>query len=179
MVDFPFYSPVNRVPYEINVVWLFLTPLDQFNISLRSRAFSGFFFFFFSWNDIFSFKNWYSIILHFYILILQILHCYVSASPLLQKRQVQNKFSLVPTSASETSPCLDWAQADEKQQLVDVAFYGFNWLNMTLSGQKMVRKIYKKNHPVHIPRKKKAKKIDRKIKSCLCSFYSEYTLTNA
>ena len=104
-------------------------------------------------------------------------------SRLLQKGQVQNKFSLIPTylcsNVSETSPCLDWAPADEKQPLNDVTLYGFSWLNMTLSGQKMVRKIYKQIILYTLREKRKAKKIGQKIKSCLFSFYIEYTLTNA
>ena len=113
----------------------------------------------------------------------KILHCYVMFSWLLQKRQVQNKFSFIPTylcsNASETSPCLDWAPADEKQQLNHVALCDFSWFNMTLSGQKMVRKIYKQIILYTLREKRKGKKIDQKIKSCLCSFYIEYTLTNA
>ena len=44
MANFLLYTPVNRVYYEITVVWLSLTsPLDQFNIFLRSRVFFCFF----------------------------------------------------------------------------------------------------------------------------------------
>ena len=103
----------------------------------------------------------------------KILHCYVMFSRLLQKGQVQNKFSLIPTylcsNASETSPCLDWAPADEKQPLNHVALYGFSWLNMTLSGQKMVRKIYKLNHP-HSVRKEKERKLARKLNPVYAHF---------
>ena len=92
-------------------------------------------------------------------------------------------FSLIATYlcsiASETSPCSEWAPADEKQQLNHVVFYGFNWLNMALSGRKMVRKIYKQIILYTLREKRKTKKIGQKIKSCLCSFYIEYTLTNA
>ena len=80
--------------------------------------------------------------------------------------------------ASETSPCLHWAPADEKQQLNHVAFCDFNCLNITLTGRKMVRKIYKQIILYTLREKRKAKKIGQKIKSCLCSFYIEYNLTN-
>ena len=60
-----------------------------------------------------------------------------------------------------------------------MAFYGFNWLNVTLSARKMVSKIYKQIIMYTLREKRKAKKIGQKIKSCLCSFYIEYTLTNA
>ena len=45
---------------------------------------------------------------------------------------------------------------------------------MTLTGQKMVRKIL-----YTLREKRKAKKIGQELKSCLCLFYIEYNLTNA
>ena len=71
---------------------------------------------------------------------------------------MQNKFSLVPT------------------YLCSIAF---SWLNMALPGLKMVRKIYKQIILYTFREKRKGKKIDQKIKSCLCSFYIEYNLNNA
>ena len=100
-----------------------------------------------------------------------ILHCYVSVSPPLQKRQMQNKFLLVPT--------LHWAPADKKQQLDHLTFYSFNWLNMILSGWKMVHKITRKIILYTLREKRKGKEIGQKIKSCLCSFHIEYNLTIA
>ena len=112
----------------------------------------------------------------------EILNYYVRVNPLLQKRQVQDKFSLVPTYlcsiATETSPCLDWVPADEKQQLNHVAFYDFSSLNMTLSGRKMSRKLYEQTILYTLHERRKAKKIGHQIKLCLCSFYINYTLTD-
>ena len=108
---------------------------------------------------------------------------YFRVSPFLQKRPVQNKFSLVRTYlcsiASETLPCLHWDLAKEEHQLNHVAFYGFSWLNMMLSSQNMVCKICRQIILCKLCEKRKAKKIGQKIKSCLCSFYIEYNLTNA
>ena len=52
---------------------------------------------------------------------------------------------------------------DESHQFAHVALYGFNWLNMTSSGQKTVRKIKKRIILYTLHEKRKEPKLARKL----------------